>query len=129
MAVPVLKQGETLIATIPSTVTDADWRRLQDELLERVGRLRCNGMVLDVSDLDVLDSFATRVLRMIVDAAHLRGAEAVLVGIQPEVAFAMVQLGLTARFAGVSTALDLEEGLALLARRDRRGEGGGDRER
>ncbi len=78
-------------------------------------------------DLDVMDSFATRTLRAIADAAHLRGAETVLVGIQPEVAFAMVQLGLTSRFEGVPTALDLEEGLALLARPKRRERGRGDR--
>ena len=63
----------------------------------------------------MLDSFATRTLRNIALTARLRGAETVIVGIQPEVAFAMVQLGLT--FEGVSTALDLEEGLALLARK------------
>ena len=127
MPVPVLKHGECLIATVQSTLTDADWRNLQEELLARVGRFRSRGVVMDVTDLDVMDSFATRTLRAIADAAHLRGAETVLVGIQPEVAFAMVQLGLTARFEGVATALDLEEGLALLAQANRRGRGRGDR--
>ena len=69
--------------------------------------------MIDVTALDVLDSFATRTLRGIAYTARLRGAETVIVGIQPEVAFAMVQLGLT--MEGVSTALDLEEGLAMLA--------------
>jgi rsbT antagonist protein RsbS len=71
--------------------------------------------VIDVSALDVLDSFASRTLRGIAHAVRLRGAETVVVGIQPEVAFAMVQLGL--RLDGVDTAIDLEEGLALLNRR------------
>ncbi len=124
MSVPILKQGSTLIATIQSTLSDADWRVLQEELLEGVGRYRSQGVVLDVSDLDVLDSFATRILRGIVDATLLRGAQTVLVGIQPEVAFSMVQLGLTARFEGVSTAIDLEEGLAKLNHRDPGGRGG-----
>jgi rsbT antagonist protein RsbS len=129
MPVPILKQGDFLIATVQSTLSDADWRNLQSDLLERVGRLRSRGVVIDVTDLDVMDSYATRILRGIADAAHLRGAEAILVGIQPEVAFAMVQLGLTARFEGVATALDLEEGLAILARRNRHGTGGGGRGR
>jgi rsbT antagonist protein RsbS len=129
MPVPILKQGEVLIATIQSTLSDTDWRKLQDDLLERVGRFRARGVVVDVTDLDVMDSYATRILRAIADAAHLRGARTVLVGIQPEVAFAMVQLGLTPRFEGVATALDLEEGLAVLARRDHRRRDGENRGR
>lgn len=127
MPVPILKQGECLIATVQSTLSDADWRNLQQELLERVGRFRSRSVVVDVTGLDVMDSFAARTLRAIVDSAHLRGVETVLVGIQPEVAFAMVQLGLTSRFEGVLTALDLEEGLELLARSKRRERGRGDR--
>ena len=75
-------------------------------------------MVVDVTALDVLDSFATRTIRGIAYIAKLRGAETVVVGIQPEVAFAMVQLGLA--LDGVATALDLEEGLELLRRTERR---------
>jgi rsbT antagonist protein RsbS len=80
---------------------------------ERVGRFRSRGVVLDVMALDVLDSFATRTLRSIAYTAKLRGAHTVVVGIQPDVAFSMVQLGLT--LEGVATALDLEEGLAEIA--------------
>src|SRR6476620_10214836 len=110
MAVPILKQGAILIVTSPSTVTDLELRQLQDNLLNQIGTLRSTGVILDVTALDVLDSFATRILRTIAQAARLRGAHAILVGIQPDVAFAMVQLGLTARVEGVETALDLEEG-------------------
>jgi rsbT antagonist protein RsbS len=127
MPVPILKQGDYLIATVQSTLSDTDWRNLQDELLQRVGRFRSRGVIVDVTELDVMDSYATRVLRGIAESTHLRGADTILVGIQPEVAFAMVQLGLTARFEGVATALDLEEGLAILARRGRRNSEGRDR--
>lgn len=115
MSVPILKQGECLIASIQSTLTDADWRDLQQQLLERIGRFRSRGIIVDVTALDVLDSFATRILRSLVESTRLRGAQTVLVGIQPEVALAMVRLGLTGRFQDVATALDMEEGLALLA--------------
>ena len=115
MAVPVLKQGQVLIASIQAALSDHDLVELRDELAEKVGRLRARGVVIDVTALDVLDSFATRTIRGIAYTAKLRGAEAVVVGIQPEVAFAMVQLGLS--LEGIATALDLEEGLALLSNR------------
>jgi rsbT antagonist protein RsbS len=115
MPVPILKQGETLIASVVAALTDDDLVQLRDDLAQRIGKVRARNVVIDVTALDVLDSFATRTLRGIAYTAKLRGAETVIVGIQPEVAFAMVQLGLT--LEGVSTALDLEEGLALLAAR------------
>jgi rsbT antagonist protein RsbS len=123
MPVPILKQGPCLIATIQSTLTDADWRELQQQLLVQVGQFRSHGIIIDVTALDVLDSYAARTLRSLVDATRLRGAESVLVGIQPEVALTMVRLGLTARFQDVLTALDLEEGLELL-KTIRTGKGG-----
>lgn len=112
MSVPILKQGDILIASIQSALSDRDLVELRDELADRVGRLRSRGVVIDVTALDVLDSFATRTIRGVAYTAKLRGADAVVVGIQPEVAFAMVQLGLS--LDGINTALDLEEGLALL---------------
>jgi rsbT antagonist protein RsbS len=114
MAVPILKQGPYLIASIQVSLTDTDVLQLRDDLLEQVGRFRSRGIVVDVTALDVMDSFASRSLRGIAHMTRLRGADTVIVGIQPEVAFAMVQLGLT--LEGVYTALDLEEGLALLDR-------------
>lgn len=112
MPVPILKQGNVLIASVQSALTDKDLMGLRDELVDKVGRFRSRGVVIDVSALDVLDSFATRTLRGIAETTKLRGAETVIVGIQPEVAFAMVQLGLA--LEGIATALDLEEGLELL---------------
>ena len=114
MAVPILKQGPYLIASIQAELSDSDVLELRDDLLERVGRFRSRGIIVDVTALDVMDSFASRSLRGIAHMTRLRGAETVIVGIQPEVAFAMVQMGLN--LEGVSTALDLEEGLALLQR-------------
>jgi rsbT antagonist protein RsbS len=112
MPVPILKQGDILIASIQSALSDQDLVELRDQLADRVGRQRARGVVIDVTALDVLDSFATRTIRGIAYTATLRGAVTVVVGIQPEVAFAMVQLGLG--LDGIATALDLEEGLALL---------------
>ena len=115
MEVPILKQGLYLIATIQSALNDADLLLLRDALVARVGKFRSRGVIVDVTALDVMDSFATRTLRDIAHMIRLRGAITVIVGIQPEVAFAMVQLGLN--LEGVATALDLEEGLAFLDRR------------
>ena len=114
MAVPILKQGDVLIASIQAALSDADLAQLQDDLAQRVGRLRTRGVIIDVTALDVLDSFATRTLRGIAYSAKLRGASTIVVGIQPEVAFAMVQLGLS--LDGILTALDLEEGLEAIAK-------------
>src|SRR5262249_18610732 len=115
MQVPILKQGDTLIASIQSALTDADLRQLQDDLVKRVSSPRSRGVIVDVPVLDVLDSFACRTLSGIAHMTRLRGAQTVIVGIQPDVAFAMVQMGL--RLEGVATTLDLEEGLAWLTHR------------
>ena len=121
MAVPILKQGPYLIASVQSALTDADLLELRNALVEKVGRFRSRGVIVDVTALDVMDSFASRTLRDIAHMIRLRGAETVIVGIQPEVAFTMVQLGLT--LEGVATALDLEEGLAFLDREAKTGGG------
>lgn len=118
MAVPILKQGGYLIASIQSVLSDSDLVELRDNLGARVGTYRSRGVIIDVTVLDVIDSFATRTLRGIAHMLKLRGAETVIVGIQPDVAFAMVQLGLT--LEGIGTALDLEEGLTYLDTRTKR---------
>ncbi|MGA3254046.1 MAG: STAS domain-containing protein [Mycobacterium sp.] len=114
MPVPILKQGAFLIASVQAALTDSDTERLRYDLMERVSRFRALGIIVDVTAIDVMDSFAARSLRTIAHMTRLRGAETVIVGLQPEVAFAMVQLGLA--FDDMNTALDLEEGLALLNR-------------
>jgi rsbT antagonist protein RsbS len=112
MPVPILKQGPILIASVQAALTDSDTERLRYDLMERVSRYRAQGIIVDVTAIDVMDSFAARSLRTIAHMTRLRGAATVIVGLQPEVAFAMVQLGLM--FDDMYTALDLEEGLALL---------------
>lgn len=115
MPVPILKQGDVLVASVQSTLTDTDTLQLQDDVVRQVGEFRSRGVIIDVTAVDVMDSFVTRTLRNIAHMTKLRGAETVIVGIQPEVAFSMVQLGMT--LEDVHCALDLEEGLAVLARR------------
>src|ERR671924_2062614 len=118
MRVPILKQGNVLIASVQSVLSDDDLLQLRDDLVVMAGQSRSRGVVIDVTALDVLDSYAARTLSTIARMLKLRGAATVIVGIQPDVAFAMVQLGLT--LAGVATALDLEEGLAYLDMRTKR---------
>jgi rsbT antagonist protein RsbS len=117
MAIPILKLGDYLIASIQSAITDADLTRLQDDLANQVGELRSRGVVVDVTAAEVMDSFTIRTLLDIAQVSKLRGADTVIVGLRPDVAFAMVQLGL--RLDGVATGLDLEEGLAVLDRLSR----------
>jgi rsbT antagonist protein RsbS len=118
MEVPILKQGHFLIASIQGALTDTDLRRLQENLVGAVRSHRSRGVVIDVTVLDVMDSFAARTLRSIATMIRLLGARVVIVGIQPEIAFSMVQLGLT--LEGTMTSLDLEEGLAMLKAADRK---------
>jgi rsbT antagonist protein RsbS len=118
MPIPILKLSSVLIVTMQEA-SDSDLSQLKSDRADKVGRFRSHGVVIDVSAVDVMDSFATRTLESIAHATRLRGAETVVVGIQPEVAFAMIQLGLS--LDDVATALDLEEGMALLAARKVRG--------
>ena len=112
---PIFKQGETLFASIARSLTDTEMIALRDELAVRIAETRATGVVIDLTALDVLDSFACGTLRGIAAIARLRGASTVLVGIQPAVAFAMTQLGL--RFDDLTTALDLDDALDELRRR------------
>jgi rsbT antagonist protein RsbS len=118
--VPILKQGSYLIASIQSALSDSEVLELRDDLADRIGRFRSRGIIIDVAALDVIDSFVARSLRNIARTASLRGAATVIVGIQPDVAVAMVQFRLN--LAPLQTALDLEEALALLDRNARRRE-------
>lgn len=112
--VSILRQGSYLIASIHTALDDSELLRFQEDLIEQIGRHRSRGVVIDVAALDVLDSFGSRTLRNIAEMARLRGARTVIVGIQPEVAFSMVLLGMGT--GTVDTALDLEEGLEHLDR-------------
>jgi rsbT antagonist protein RsbS len=111
--VSILRQGDNLIASIHTALDDSEMVRFQRNLIEQIGQDRARGVIIDVAALDVLDSFGARTLRTLAEMARLRGAETVIVGIQPDVAFSMVALGLGT--GTVHTALDLEEGLAYLS--------------
>lgn len=118
MEVPLLKQGPFLIATVQAALTDEDLVQLRRSMVQQVVIARSRGVIIDVTAMDVMDSFASRTLREVAQMIRLRGAETVIVGIQPDVAFAMVQLGIS--LEGVVTALDLEEGLAYLNQKTKR---------
>ncbi|MBA3332307.1 MAG: STAS domain-containing protein [Actinobacteria bacterium] len=117
MTVAILRQGEYLVASIQSDLTDAEVLELRDQLSERVGLYRARGIVVDVTAFDVIDSFVARSLGSIAVTARLRGADTVIVGIQPDVAIAMVQFDLN--LEPLITALDLDEALRLLDGRTR----------
>jgi rsbT antagonist protein RsbS len=112
MSVAILRQGDYLIASIQSDLSDSEVVELRGELAELVGRYRARGIVVDVAALDVIDSFVARSLRSIVLTASLRGAETVIVGIQPDVAIAMVQFRLN--LEPLRVALDLDAAISLL---------------
>lgn len=118
MTVPILKQGPFLIVAIQDELSDSAWTGLRDRLLEQARVHRTLGVLIDVSAMEVMDSFATRLLDGIARVLRLRGAVTVVAGIQPGVAFAMSQLGLCLDNTG--TALDLDDGLAVLHRLTRR---------
>ena len=120
--VSILRQGDTLVASVHTALDDSEMVRFQNDLVRQIGEHRARGVIIDVAALDVIDSFASRTLRSIADIARLRGAVTVIVGIQPEVAFSMVRLGMG--MGDVPTSLDLEEGLAYLARVNGRAAGG-----
>jgi rsbT antagonist protein RsbS len=114
MSVAILRQGDYLIASIQSDLSDSEVVELRHELAELVGSYRSRGIVIDVAALDVIDSFVARSLRAIVLTASLRGAETVIVGIQPDVAIAMVQFRLN--LEPLRVALDLDAAITLLDR-------------
>jgi len=111
--VSILRQGDNLIASIHTALDDSEMVRFQRNLVDEIGQQRSRGVIIDVAALDVLDSFGSRTLRAIAEMARLRGAQTVIVGIQPDVAFSMAELGLGT--GSVHTALDLEEGLEYLS--------------
>jgi rsbT antagonist protein RsbS len=124
VSVAILRQGDYLIASIQADLTDGQVLALRDDLAERVGHYRARGLIVDVAALDVIDSFVARSLRSIAITAALRGAATVVVGIQPDVAIAMVQFDLD--LAPLLAALDLDGAITLL---DGHHQGAGEHER
>jgi rsbT antagonist protein RsbS len=112
--VAILRQRDYLLATIQGDLSDAEVVALRDELAEQVGRQRARAIIIDVTAFDVIDSFVARSLRDLALTARLRGAQTVVVGIQPDVAIALAQFHLDLH--PLQTALDLDEALAVLDR-------------
>jgi len=110
--IPVLKMGQTLLVSIQVDMHDQLALNLQDDLTERIVRDRAKGVLIDISSLDVVDSFIGRMLGNIAAMSKVLDAQTVVVGMQPAVAITLVELGLS--LEGVRTALDVERGMALL---------------
>jgi rsbT antagonist protein RsbS len=119
--VSILRQGSYLVASVHTALDDSEMVRFQQDLIAAISDNRAQGVIIDVAALDVLDSFGSRTLHTIGEMARLRGASTVIVGIQPDVAFAMVRLGMGAE--PLATALDLEDGIEYLNRITRCGHG------
>ncbi|HEX6154942.1 MAG TPA: STAS domain-containing protein [Burkholderiales bacterium] len=113
--IPILKMGHFLLVTIQVDMHDKLAMTLQDDLTQRIAKERSRGVLLDISALDVVDSFIGRMIANISAMARVLDAETVVVGMQPAVAITLVELGLP--LEGVFTALNVEKGMALLHRR------------
>jgi rsbT antagonist protein RsbS len=110
--IPILKMGEFLLVTIQVDMHDRLAVLLQEDLTERVARSRARGVLIDISSLELVDSFIGRTLANIAAMSRILGAETMVVGMQPSVAITLVELGLS--LPGVRTALNVERGMALL---------------
>ena len=110
--IPILRMGRVLLVTIQVDMHDRLAMTLQDDLTSRIVNDRANGVLIDISSLDVVDSFIGRMIGDTAAMARVLDAETVLVGMQPSVAITLVELGLA--LPGVRTALNVEKGMALL---------------
>ena len=115
--IPILQMGDFLLVTIQVDMHDQLALTLQDDLSERISRTSARGVLIDISALDMVDSFIGRMIGTISGLSSIMDAETVLVGMQPAVAITLVELGLT--LPGVSTALNVERGMKLLQARVR----------
>jgi rsbT antagonist protein RsbS len=111
--IPILRMGETLLVTIQVDMQDQTALALQDDLAERIAKTGASGVMIDISALEIVDSFVGRMLSSISGIARILSATTVVVGMQPAVAITLVELGLS--LEGVRTALDVERGMAMLA--------------
>jgi rsbT antagonist protein RsbS len=123
--IPILKMGSFLLVTIQVDMHDRLAMSLQDDLTDRIVRDRASGVLIDISGLDIVDSFIGRMLGNIAGMARILDAETVVVGMQPSVAITLVELGLS--LPGIRTALNVDRGMDLLrASAGHRGEFGDD---
>lgn len=113
--IPILQMGGFLLVTIQVDMHDQLAMTLQDDLTNKISKTSAKGVLIDISTLDIVDSFIGRMLGNISSMARVLDAETVVVGMQPAVAITLVELGLDLK--GVHTALDVERGMTLLRRR------------
>ena len=116
--IPILRLGTTLLATIHVELRDAVAEAFQTDILTEVEKRRTRGLVIDISGLDTVDTYVARILADTARMAKLIGTDTVIVGMRPEIAATLVRMGYT--LEGIHTALDLEEGLAVLRQLGRR---------
>jgi rsbT antagonist protein RsbS len=114
LRIPILKIGDILIASIQVALHDASAVQFKDDLLQKVHDTRARGVIIDLTALDVVDSFIGRLIADIASMAGLMGTRVVLTGLQPAVAITLVELGL--ELPRVLTALNLEKGLSMMQR-------------
>ncbi|MDQ1018133.1 STAS domain-containing protein [Streptomyces afghaniensis] len=119
--VPVLRLGDILLVTLQGELHDGMAEQLQQDITDRISHTRVTGVVIDISGVDIVDSFLGRVLAEIAAGAGLLAARTVLAGMRPAVAITLVELGLT--LPGLRTALDVERAMELLTAGERQGEG------
>lgn len=112
--VPVLALGDVLLVSLQGELHDGMAEQLQQDITERIAHSRVNGVVIDVSGVDMVDSFLGRIFAEIASSARLLAARTVLAGMRPAVAITLVELGLT--LPGLVTALDVDRAMELLAR-------------
>lgn len=110
--IPILQVGEFLLVSIQVDLHDCLALRLQDDLTAKVIKTRAKGVLIDISTVEIVDSFIGRILGNMAALSHMLGAHAVVVGIRPAVAITIVELGLS--LTNVHTALNVDKGLALL---------------
>lgn len=112
ISIPILKTGDYLITSPQVAVHDRMAIKFKDEILKRLLESKAKGLVFDVSAIDVVDSFLVRQIAEITAAARVMGANVVVVGLRPEVAMTLVEMGFS--MGGIHTARDLEKGLEML---------------
>lgn len=119
--IPLLQMGKFVLVTIQVDMTDQVAMRLEEDLMSKVERMGATGVLIDISALEMVDSFIGRMIANLSGSARILGAETVVVGMQPAVAITLVELGLTLR--GVRTALNVEKGMQLLRMAETTGNG------
>lgn len=112
LRIPILKVGDVLIASIQVALHDASALQFKDDLLQKIHDTKARGVIIDLTAIDVVDSFIGRMIADIAAMSGLMGARVILTGLQPAVAITLVELGL--ELTGVLTALNLEKGLAMM---------------